>query len=158
MIRCQSCGAIHPPNTLFCDECGYRLLKAQKVDTAQLPHEQAEELIPPLRLSLYTLDNVKQFECALTTELFIGRTDYTVNARPDIDLSRLKGLTQGVSRRHARLVRTGQKVLLEDLNSLNGTFVGGMKLVAHRPQDIQSGDEIQFGNVVLRIQFNQDQD
>lgn len=154
MIRCQSCGAIHAPNTLFCDECGYRLLNAQKVETTQLEDEGSEESVAPIRLSLLTPDDVRQFECMLTTELFVGRTDFTANVRPDVDLSRLKGISQGVSRRHARLLRAGHKVLIEDLNSINGTFLRGTRLVAHRPQDIQSGDEIQFGRVVLKILFD----
>ena len=155
MIRCQSCGAIHPPSTLFCDECGYRLANAQKVDTTQLAGEKEDEVVSPLRLWLVTPDNVKQFECMLTTELFVGRTDFTANVRPDVDLSRLKGISQGVSRRHARLLRAGHKVLVEDLNSVNGTFLRGARLVAHRPQDLQSGDEVQFGRVVLKIHFDE---
>lgn len=151
VIRCDSCGAVHPLNTVFCDECGYRLSN-MPIEAPALRDEIADaELVAPIHLSLLTPDNVNRFECALTTELFIGRTDLTARVRPDVDLSPLNAIAQGVSRRHARLLRSGQAVLVEDLGSINGTFVRGTRLAAHQPHDIQSGDVIQFGRAVLKI-------
>lgn len=155
MIRCRSCGAIHPPNTLFCDECGSRLSEARQVDTDPLPDEPpaAPAASSPITISLSTPDSVKRYERMLDGELLIGRLDPATGAHPDIDLSDMQGQLQGVSRRHARLIRRGQQVLLEDLHSLNGTFVRGMRLIAHNPQVIQPGDELQFGRVILKIDY-----
>jgi two-component system cell cycle response regulator len=47
-----------------------------------------------------------------------------------------------VSRRHARIFRQGDKLVLEDLGSTNGTFVGGRKLDR---TELSSGDRIQIG-------------
>jgi diguanylate cyclase (GGDEF)-like protein len=48
----------------------------------------------------------------------------------------------GVSRRHASLVREGDHFVLEDEGSANGTFVGGAKVTRH---ELRDGDVIQFG-------------
>lgn len=51
-----------------------------------------------------------------------------------------------VSRQHARLVRRGGVIVLEDLGSTNGTFVNGMRLTA--PHTLASGDTIGLGDAV----------
>ncbi len=58
----------------------------------------------------------------------------------------------GVSRRHARVVRTDAgRYLLEDLGSANGTFVNGRKV--HRVE-LASGDRVQAGpGLVLRFRL-----
>jgi diguanylate cyclase (GGDEF)-like protein len=48
----------------------------------------------------------------------------------------------GVSRRHAQIVPHGEGYVLEDLESANGTFVGGQRVKKHPLRD---GDVLQFG-------------
>jgi DNA-binding winged helix-turn-helix (wHTH) protein len=52
-----------------------------------------------------------------------------------------------VSRRHARILVTGQGATLEDLGSRNGTYLGGQKIAA--PSPLADGDEIQVGRAFL---------
>jgi hypothetical protein len=47
-----------------------------------------------------------------------------------------------VSRRHARIRLEGERYLIEDLGSKNGTFVNGHEVQGARP--LQDGDEIQI--------------
>jgi hypothetical protein len=47
-----------------------------------------------------------------------------------------------VSRHHARIYLEGDRYVLEDLGSKNGTFVNGQEL--HEPHIMQDGDEIQI--------------
>jgi predicted component of type VI protein secretion system len=47
-----------------------------------------------------------------------------------------------VSRHHARIRLEGDKYVLEDMGSKNGTFVNGQEL--HEPHPLQDGDEIQI--------------
>lgn len=56
-----------------------------------------------------------------------------------------------VSRRHARLVITGDRATLEDLGSKNGTQVRGERIGA--PTDLVDGDEIRIGAVVLSFRM-----
>jgi two-component system, cell cycle response regulator len=48
----------------------------------------------------------------------------------------------GVSRRHANLVREGNSYFVEDEGSANGTFVAGVKVKRH---ELRDGDVVQFG-------------
>jgi DNA-binding winged helix-turn-helix (wHTH) protein len=52
-----------------------------------------------------------------------------------------------VSRLHARIRVEGEKVLLDDLASKNGTFLRGKRVLA--PAELADGDEIGIGTVVL---------
>jgi predicted component of type VI protein secretion system len=54
-----------------------------------------------------------------------------------------------VSRRHARLVRLGREVTIEDLGSSNGTFVNGERLTAARV--LHDQDRVQLGAVEIRF-------
>lgn len=56
-----------------------------------------------------------------------------------------------VSRRHARIVITGNDALIEDLGSRNGTFVQGERVVG--PRSLQDGDEIRLGSVVVTFRM-----
>lgn len=57
---------------------------------------------------------------------------------------------KGLSRFHARLVKTDAGYTLEDMDSKNGTFVNGAVLVSPRP--LQNGDQITIGeNVTLEF-------
>jgi len=48
-----------------------------------------------------------------------------------------------VSRHHAKIVVEGDRVIVEDLGSRNGTIVSGLRIYA--PVELMHGDELQFG-------------
>lgn len=54
---------------------------------------------------------------------------------------------KSISRRHARIVVSGDTVMLEDLGSKNGTWVRGRRIAG--PTEINDGDEIRLGSVPL---------
>lgn len=56
-----------------------------------------------------------------------------------------------VSRRHARIVVTGGRAVLEDLGSKNGTFLRGHRI--QRPVELSDGDEICFGRDFVVFRF-----
>jgi diguanylate cyclase (GGDEF)-like protein len=58
----------------------------------------------------------------------------------------------GISRTHARISIRGDEVFIEDLDSRNGTCIGGEPLTGTRQLD--NGDKIQLaGKVVLRLSY-----
>ncbi len=57
--------------------------------------------------------------------------------------------TTAVSRYHITLTFTDQQVLLEDLESVNGTYVDGVRLMAHKPFILRGGEEVQLGDIRL---------
>ncbi|MGD9317576.1 MAG: FHA domain-containing protein, partial [Anaerolineae bacterium] len=58
---------------------------------------------------------------------------------------------KGVSRRHARISRRDDQVFIEDLNSLNGTFLNSTRLVADLTYPLKSNDQVQLGKLVLTV-------
>lgn len=54
-----------------------------------------------------------------------------------------------ISRRHAQIMRQGERFLLRDLGSQNGTFVNKTKVTAD--QEIKVGDELSLGNAVMKL-------
>ena len=58
-----------------------------------------------------------------------------------------------VSRRHAVLRRSGGSVVVEDLDSTNGTFVNGERI--HSPIRVGPGDEVRVGRTTLEIETDQ---
>lgn len=54
-----------------------------------------------------------------------------------------------VSRRHARIRRRGTTYLIEDLHSVNGTFVSGERLPPGALHPLRDGDELGVSNVLL---------
>jgi pSer/pThr/pTyr-binding forkhead associated (FHA) protein len=58
-----------------------------------------------------------------------------------------------VSTRHAEIRRNGTDYAVVDLGSLNGTWVAGRRLVAHRPKPLRNGDEIAVAGYVLRFRL-----
>lgn len=52
-----------------------------------------------------------------------------------------------VSRLHARLEKQGEKILLTDMNSTNGTYKNGLRMEPSETVEIEPGDEIRFGKL-----------
>lgn len=82
----------------------------------------------------------------------LGRWDPDQGAFPEIDLEEAD-LEAKVSRKHAILYRRGEQVTIEDLGSLNGTFINqGSRLEKRSPLPLKDGDEIVVGKTFLRFE------
>jgi pSer/pThr/pTyr-binding forkhead associated (FHA) protein len=78
-----------------------------------------------------------------TWEVALDRETQTIGRLPDNDIVINR---QSVSRHHARVERRGDGFMIQDLNSGNGTWVGGVRIDRHRLAD---GDAIRIGNAQL---------
>lgn len=58
---------------------------------------------------------------------------------------------ESVSRNHARLVLDDGKLKVEDLDSMNGTWVDGEKAEAGSPIELSPGVEVEFGKLKLVV-------
>jgi pSer/pThr/pTyr-binding forkhead associated (FHA) protein len=88
-----------------------------------------------------------------SNQALIGRADPVSHFTPDVDLGGYDALDQGVGRRHARLLVQNGQIVVEDLYSTNGTIVNGQRLQPRQPQPLQNGDQLQFGRLMLQVQF-----
>ena len=88
-------------------------------------------------------------------ESYIGRWDADNGIFPDVDLDAYDPEAK-VSRRHARIRReNGNKYIIEDLGSTNGTFINrGRRLIPGNSNILNDGDEIIVGKTFLRFYIN----
>ncbi len=81
----------------------------------------------------------------------IGRWDPDTSAYPEVDLEN-EDPEAKVSRKHAVLNCDGESVTIEDIGSLNGTFLNKSdRLTPHVRYAVKSGDEIIIGKTRLRF-------
>jgi len=169
MIRCLVCQAEHPENTLFRDQCASSLQGGVGEETDLLVTHAAtvpwterektievpeEEVVLSVSLKLSIPDSGQEMELPLIKkEVTIGRLDPASNCFPEVDLASHSALRKGISRWHAKIIRRGKEVLIEDLASTNGTFLNRKRLTPCFPQVLKSGDELQLGKLVLRLSF-----
>src|SRR5260221_3527867 len=66
--------------------------------------------------------------------------------------------TNAISRYHISLAYKDQQVVLEDLESVNGTYVDGTRIKAHEPLTLRGGEEIQLGDIRVIYQPLEDPD
>jgi hypothetical protein len=168
VVKCPVCQKENPENTLFCDECGSYLLGGNGNETDLLPASRVTwmnreettgvpgaDVTSPLGLKLTIPDSGRDVEMPLTKEVTIGRLDPTSASFPDVDLTRNDALDKGVSRRHAKITRRGREVFIEDLGSINGTFINRKKLTPYFPEALRNGDQLQLGELMLRVSFTE---
>ena len=74
----------------------------------------------------------------------LGEGEHLLGRDPDLELFLD---SPDVSRRHARILVTGDEATIEDLDSRNGTFVGDRRL--HVATRLADGDSIRLGSVRL---------
>jgi GAF domain-containing protein len=72
----------------------------------------------------------------------------SVGRTPDNDIQ-IKN--NSVSRRHMKISRKGDKFLIEDLKSKNGTWVSGKKLKPGDPYEVEEGTPIFIGKVLTSL-------
>jgi GAF domain-containing protein len=71
-----------------------------------------------------------------------------VGRGPDNDLQIIE---QSVSRKHARILFSGERVFIEDLGSQNGTQLNGHPVSSYYQVEVKEGDFISLGSVLLSL-------
>ena len=57
-----------------------------------------------------------------------------------------------ISRKHALIIIEGGKITIEDIGSLNGTYVNrGNRLIPGTPLEIKADDEVIIGKTFLKL-------
>ncbi len=88
-------------------------------------------------------------------ETTVGRIDPVTGIRPDVDLTDLD-TQRSVSRRHAKIVHSGGEFkLIEEIGTMNGTFVNGRRVATGTPVVCKDGDRLRFGLVDMTFRVTQ---
>ena len=153
---CPNCQASVRAGDIYCDHCGYRLREPAipeeslvvSPDDVERDAESRLVLIP--RLLVLSAGNVLSLVPGQESYV-LGRVDPASGSYPDVDLVPFGGEEGGVSRRHAQISRDGDRFFIEDLNSVNYTFLNKQKIPVGELHPLQDGDEIRLGRVLLRF-------
>ncbi len=128
-----------------------------KVDIEESDIKAKPAADPDPNARLVEIDSGITFPLADSNETTIGRVDPVTGIMPDIDLTPVDG-KRSISRRHARIRREegGGFSVIEDVGTMNGTFVNGVRLVAGRGSPVTAGDTVVFGTIQCRFETDGD--
>lgn len=149
-MHCPECGFANPEGANYCQKCGAFLGTKESGDESTTMTYTVDETgdMQPVDLD----EVVTEAGAVLVIRSGGGRAGESFSLDQDrISIGRnpsagifLDDVT--VSRDHALLVRRRDGRYIDDLGSLNGTYVGRRRIESHRLVD---GDEIQIGKYRL---------
>lgn len=162
MVLCPDCSYDNKVGALVCTGCGADLYDSflEKVSTRQLDGDEKGErkvaeksATGTYPIVLYVGGEHDPLALDRDGEIVLGRIDDDNHDDSTLDLTPYGGQKHGVSRHHARLLADESPPVLLDLNSSNGTYVNGQRLIPSQPYYLRSGDEIRLGHLTVRIYY-----
>jgi FHA domain-containing protein len=149
-VHCPECGFVNAEGANYCQKCGAYLSRpegTEEVTTMTYTVDETGEMHP------VDIDEVvAQAGAAMVIRAGGGRAGesftlederISIGRSPDAGVF-LDDVT--VSRNHALLVRRKDGLYIDDLGSLNGTYVNRRRIESH---ELEDGDEIQIGKFKL---------
>ena len=104
-------------------------------------------------LRLDVVESNQPITLEVNGDLVVGRADNVTDYIPEIDLTPHGAYRLGLSRRHALIRLQDASLIVKDLSSRNGTFVNGEQVKSGGILPLRDGDELRFGNLALRVNF-----
>ena len=147
-LHCPECGFVNPEGANYCQKCGAYLARSEGEDstmaykvgeTGEYEPVDVEEEVGKAGAALVIRSGGGRAGESFTVEgdrMSIGRTPDAAVFLDDVT----------VSRNHALLVRRRDGLYIDDLGSLNGTYVNRRRIESHKLAD---GDELQIGKYKL---------
>jgi CheY-like chemotaxis protein len=83
----------------------------------------------------------------------LGRGDVQTGAKPEVDLTPFDAFAKGVSRKHAIITVKDQRLMIQDLNSTNGTRLNNVLCKPGEEYRLRHGNEIMLGTLRLQVSF-----
>lgn len=174
LIICHACGAQNPPGTLICRNCGALLTDHQVGVTYKLDPTETQALqstdgnttpiaddderskfVPgsTFAIKIREADDPMVYQAKAEKTLLVGRRNDKDAFIPDVDLYPFAGFLLGVSRKHALIYPLGDRLMIEDLGSRNGTYVAGERLKPNTPQVLYDGVRVSLGKLHFTIHY-----
>ncbi len=148
-LHCIECGLVNTEGANYCQRCGALLPRDESTGepaTATYRIDEAGELVP-VEIGEVTARGpalvIRAGGGRVGESFALERARTSIGRRPDADVF-LDDVT--VSRDHALLIRRGEAWHLDDMGSLNGTYVNRSRIESQR---LEEGDEVQIGKYKL---------
>ena len=149
-MHCPECGFANAEGANYCQKCGAFLgdqTETKSGDTTETYQVDETGELKPVDLQQVTGEGatlVIRSGGGRSGEVFnVSGEKMTIGRSPDAEIF-LDDVT--VSRNHALLVRRRDGLYIDDLGSLNGTYVNRRRIESHK---LQNGDELQVGKYKL---------
>ena len=148
-MHCPECGFVNAEGANYCQKCGAFLADAAASggDTTEAYQIDETGELKPVDLERVTGEGatlVIRSGGGRAGEVFnVAGEKMTIGRSPEAEVF-LDDVT--VSRNHALLVRRSDGLFIDDLGSLNGTYVNRRRIESHK---LQNGDELQVGKYKL---------
>jgi hypothetical protein len=145
-VYCPECGFQNPEAANYCAKCGALLVKDEAVETTMtyVPDEEEGESTTLEEMGVKGPALVVRSGGGRTGETFALEGERTLIGRsPDCEIF-LDDVT--VSRKHAVVHRREDSFVIEDLGSLNGTFLNKRRIESG---ELGDDDEVQIGKYRL---------
>jgi hypothetical protein len=108
---------------------------------------------PPWRIALKLAHLQMQMIFDVAGQVVVGRANPDVGYYPDIDLGPFNGSEKGVSREHLFIRLEGDRVVVVDNESANGTQLNGEWLKPHEVYPLRHGDELTLGLMKMQVEL-----
>ncbi|MFQ3566496.1 MAG: FHA domain-containing protein [Aggregatilineales bacterium] len=132
---------------------GSALQTKQLVGTAPLTAVPAESRRDAL--VIFVAGHEAPLTLTISHPLTFGRAS-NQNVKTHIDLSRYNAVEYGVSRIHMTLHNRDGRFYVEDMDSVNGTFINGEPLKPHEQVPLKNADELRLGRLRMYVYFLED--
>ena len=148
-MHCPECGFANAEGANYCQKCGAFLAEpaAQEGDTTAAYQLDETGELKPVDIAEVSGEGATlaiRSGGGRAGEVFsVSSERMTIGRSPDAEVF-LDDVT--VSRNHALLVRRRGGLYVDDLGSLNGTYVNRRRIESHQ---LQNGDELQVGKYKL---------
>ena len=163
---CPVCKMANDANATHCRYCNAPLSKdtpqaptTRRVDkgfelTAELREKITQTFPPPTKgILLFLLNRSEPIGLCVEPEFILGRGG-ALDSTPIFDLTDFNAFEMGVSRNHAMIKAVEDKYVLTDMNSSNGTWLNGERLLPSKPHDLPSEGVIQLGRMQLIVTYS----
>jgi FHA domain len=143
---CERCFARNEAGNTFCKVCGEELPET----LADVDDDATRRLVPAAARAQLIVEagsgGIAEFWIEKDVAL-VGRSSPADGVAPDIDFTDVDP-NRLISRRHAFILRKRGGFVVEDLESVNGTYLNGVqRLQPHAQTLLRDGDQITFGEV-----------
>lgn len=161
MLTCPQCKAENKDGEVICYRCGSLL------NSVRVPPEPGQEAIlyrpiqhwetrahyPKSAVTFKVKGFDEVLQVILNTELILGRS--SSSGEVDVDLNAYGGNEKGVSRRHAKMIRKDDLIMITDLGSANNTYINGQKVAVEEERIVRDGDELRLGRLIMNVNFGE---
>lgn len=139
-LFCNNCGHRNDADANFCSSCGQTLARAGDAPaTVTIQIDQISEAVAEVPAGADAALIATRGPNA-GSRFALGPGTTTIGRHPESDIF-LDDVT--VSRRHVEITRDGDRQVVRDVGSLNGTYLNRRRI--EQPTDLANGDEVQIG-------------